>query len=183
MTDKYSQETPLSAVAGSQPKQTIIAIEGGIWRCAPVAETPSVLIEDWAVYEVQLANEAHRTRHFVGTRLDRGRTGRVSSAIVTFDPLKQCGVTESGRVYELIGRGRGPMPDAEYVWNAWRGINGATDIAELTAALCNGPLTARRLQKLRDLVDLEKTPALSSSAREMAKAMLSRHQPIDDTTT
>lgn len=86
---------------------------GAIWGVAPVAEEPEIRLYNWSIRAVL----PERTRHFVGWNR-ASREGRVSSAIVTFDPATRRGVTERGRVYELVGP-PGTHPDAEYVWGRW----------------------------------------------------------------
>ncbi|BDT72773.1 hypothetical protein os4_23180 [Comamonadaceae bacterium OS-4] len=132
MTNKTS-ETLNAAIAGAQPKIAVIAVSGGIWQCSPVSEKPEVLLEDWAVYEVKLPWNEHRTRHFAGTKIERGGgSGRVSTAIVSFDPTTRRGVTESGRVYELVRQRTGLMRDAEYTWNHWKSLHRAEDAVDVT---------------------------------------------------
>lgn len=107
-------------------------IQGGVWSCAPVPERPEVVLTDWRVFEVLLLGSTARTRHFAGYNA-RDREGRVSSAIVQFDPAAMCGVTKSARVYELRGRS-GWNSDADYVWNSWKHINSVTDALDVTTA-------------------------------------------------
>lgn len=88
-----------------------------VWVASPVAEVASVQLVRWRVYETSAGD-----RHFAGRNVQRG-TGRVSTAIVAFDAATQCGRTESGRVYELVGR-PGRDTDGDYVWGRWLKING-----------------------------------------------------------
>lgn len=111
----------------------LISIEGGIWECAPVSESPELELRAWHVFEVQLPDRPERTRHFTGYNAT-DREGRASSAIVTFDAATRRGVTQSGRVYELRG-GSGFNLDGEYVWNRWKAINGVTDVVDVTAEI------------------------------------------------
>lgn len=106
------------------------AIEGGVWACAPVSERPDLVLTDWRVFEVLLPGSTERTRHFVGYNTS-DREGRVSSAIVKFDPAAMCGVTKSDRVYELRGCS-GWNGDADYPWNRWKHINSVTDTLDVT---------------------------------------------------
>ena len=103
-------------------------ITGGVWSVAPVAEEPEVRLRHWSIREIF----PERTRHFVGWS-QAGREGRVSSAIVTFDPSTRRGVTERGRIYELIGP-PGTHPDAEYVWGRWMQLGEVLEgFADVTA--------------------------------------------------
>jgi hypothetical protein len=134
MANKSVKETPMASIAGAQPKLALIAVSGGVWRCSPVAEKPEVYLEDWAVYEVKLPWNEYRTRHFAGTKIERrGGSGRVSTAIVSFDPATRRGVTESGRVYELVKQRSGLMLDADYTWNHWKSLHRAADVTDVTA--------------------------------------------------
>jgi hypothetical protein len=129
---KMNTKTAFTAIAGTQPKLAVLAVSGGIWQCSPVSEVAEVCLEDWDVYEVKVPGRENRTRHFVGTKVDRGRSGRVSSPIVSFDSTARRGVTESGRVYELVGQRTGLGLDAEYTWNNWQQINHVTDVVNVT---------------------------------------------------
>ena len=110
--------------------ENITAISGGVWVCAPVSERPELTLTDWAVFELQLPGNPGRTRHLAGYNVT-DREGRASSAIVEFDPATWRGVTKSGRVYGLRGM-PGLSGEGEYVWRQWLGINGATDVADVT---------------------------------------------------
>jgi hypothetical protein len=114
-------------------KRSVLAadIQGGVWSCAPVSERPELVLTDWRVFEVLLPGSTARTRHYIGYNTS-DREGRVSSAIVMFDPAAMCGVTKSDRVYELRGRS-GWNGDADYTWNRWKHINSATDVVDVTA--------------------------------------------------
>lgn len=126
---------PPRGVADAPVEFTVISIEGGVWACAPVSERPEVVLTRWRVYEVALPGDTKRTRHFVGYN-PQDREGRVSSAIVQFDTATMCGVTQSGRVYELRGKS-GWDGDADYTWNRWKGINGVTEAVDVTGEIKN----------------------------------------------
>jgi hypothetical protein len=100
-------------------------VSGGIWRTAPVSQSPQIVLESWTIR--QLANG---DRHFVGWNCT-DHEGRASSKIVTFDPTSLRGVTRSGRVYELRGR-PGHDRDAEHVWASWLRINGKPAWTDVT---------------------------------------------------
>ena len=123
--------TGTSTEAGSQNELVLVAIEGGVWACAPVSERPQVVLTDWRVFDVPLPGKAKCTRHFVGYNIS-DYEGRVSSPIVKFDHLTMCGVTKSGRVYALRGSS-GWNGDAEYTWNRWLAMNRVTDVVDITA--------------------------------------------------
>ena len=127
----YKLNEGLTAIAGTQPKLAVIAISGGVWKCAPVSERPEIGLADWHVFEVKLPSRAERTRHFAGQNIT-DREGRTSSAIETFDAATSRGTTESGRVYELRGS-TGFSGDGEYTWNRWKSINSVTEVVDVTA--------------------------------------------------
>lgn len=83
-----------------------------------VTKTPEIQLTEWKVYSVVSPLWAKPTNHFVGIR-NSPYEGRVSSAIMHFDPITMTGITNSGRVYRLIG-GEGHNFDAEYVWDQWK---------------------------------------------------------------
>jgi hypothetical protein len=64
-------------------------------------------------------------------------SGRVSSPIVTFDRITLQGTTETGRVYELIGR-QGWSFNVEYVWKRWCELYEVTSYTDVTERLLNG---------------------------------------------
>ena len=130
---KFRQNPGLSAIAGTQPKLALIEIQGGVWKCKPVSERPEIILTDWHVFDVKLPGRAERTRHFAGQNITDGE-GRASSAITIFDTATGCGITESGRVYQLLGR-TGFTGDGEYTWNRWKTINAVTDADDVTAEI------------------------------------------------
>jgi hypothetical protein len=64
-------------------------------------------------------------------------SGRVSSPIVTFDPVTMQGKTQSGRIYELIGR-KGWSLNVEYVWKRWCEMYEVTSYTDVTERLLEG---------------------------------------------
>jgi hypothetical protein len=94
----------------------------------------------WCIFETD-----KDTRHFVGYD---GRSGRVLSFIVEFDPKTRKGTTASGRVYQLRGPSRGNS-DADYVWRRWRatcGVETYEDVSEQMIPGCKseeGPAQCR----------------------------------------
>jgi hypothetical protein len=102
-----------------------------IWSIESVSETPEVILDSWRVFDVPLDGpDQPWTRHFVGDA--RGeRQGQVSSAVEKFDVTTRCGVTRSGRIYQLAGR-PGLGSDAQYVWNRWKRIAGVAEERDMT---------------------------------------------------
>lgn len=94
-----------------------------------VEECGDIWLELWSIRQSEKG-----VRHFVGFNCLVG-TGRVSTAILSFDAQTRVGRTASGRTYHLVGRA-GHDRDAEYVWGcvvqAW-GLGHWTDV---TAELC-----------------------------------------------
>jgi hypothetical protein len=102
-----------------------------IWKLPSASEVPEVTLSQWRILETD-----DGTRHFVGTDV-LDSTGRVSSAIVTFDRVTLQGKTLSGRVYQLVGQ-EGWSGDAEYVWKGWCAVNDVKSYSDVTAQLLNG---------------------------------------------
>lgn len=90
-----------------------------IWAVGPVDVVPEKWLECWSVFKVTHAqnNPEAFAFHFVGWNV-RDREGAVSSKIMQFDPQSMSGVTNSGRVYQLMGV-PGSDPDADYVLRNW----------------------------------------------------------------
>ncbi len=101
------------------------------WTIASVEEDPETKLHDWRVYEVQQADRAGRSRHFVGS-VGRDYDGQCSSVIVHFDPATRRGLSELGRIYQLIGRGAGIGSNASYVWNTRKRKAGASTVVDVT---------------------------------------------------
>lgn len=108
-----------------------------IWSVAPVEEDPEIVLIHWCVVEFPNGD-----RHFVGYNTS-GREGRVSSLIVSFDPEKRCGVTQSGRVYSLSGP-TGRHGDAQYVFARWCSYNAVKPEDATMVDLGLGPEVARK---------------------------------------
>ena len=53
---------------------------------------------------------------------------------MTFDAATGCGMTQSGRVYQLQGSS-GISGDGAYTWNRWKSINSAADVVDVTAEI------------------------------------------------
>lgn len=67
------------------------------WSVATVDEQPDITLQCWRVYETERGEH-----HFVGYCIEN-ESGRVSSAIVSFDAKSGAGITRSGRRYVLSG--------------------------------------------------------------------------------
>jgi hypothetical protein len=102
-----------------------------IWTIASVTTEPQVTLSRWRILETE-----EGTRHFVGADA-RDFTGRVSSAIVVFDPPALRGQTISGRIYQLIGEPSWSS-DADYVWSLWCRVNNVPSHNDVTKQLLRG---------------------------------------------
>ena len=101
----------------------LLAISGGIWATAPIKEEPSISLTQWKIKETTIGN-------FFSGWNTRSREGRVSTRIVTYDPETKRGITESGRVYELVGES-GWNGDAEYVWARYKRIYNLVELTDV----------------------------------------------------
>jgi hypothetical protein len=104
-----------------------------IWPIERVADSPEIALRQWQIFEVRLPQNPGRTRHFVGYSV-QAQAGQVSSAIQLFDPQTMRGVTQSGRVYRLLGR-PGWHEDAEHTWERWKSICSITDAVDVTGSI------------------------------------------------
>jgi hypothetical protein len=102
-----------------------------IWRPRPASELPRIPLSRWRIFEIQ-----DGSRHFVGVDMFDS-SGRVSSPIVTFDPATMQGTTQTGRIYELIGR-TGSSLNVEYVWTRWCELYEVTSYIDVTERLLAG---------------------------------------------
>jgi ATP-dependent Lon protease len=101
-----------------------------IFKVSPVQQEPETVITRWSVREARFDDPNDQSRHVVGYVARQG-TGRVTSAIQSFDRDHQRITTSSGRVYQLEGP-PGFDPDAEYVWAQWKALNHVRDETDVT---------------------------------------------------
>ncbi|WP_239648188.1 hypothetical protein [Burkholderia pseudomallei] len=76
------------------------------------------------------------SQHFVGIDMF-DQSGRVSSPIVAFNAVSLQGVTQTGRIYELVGE-PGVALQAEYVWKKWCELYEVKSYIDITQRLLNG---------------------------------------------
>jgi hypothetical protein len=107
----------------------VLGITGGIHQVASVIDEPEIKLTQWSIKECD-RKDGRRTRHFIGYDI-KGNEGRVSSAIVEFDPARKRARTGSGRVYELVGPS-GHHRDADYVWERWMLLQKVKNDVEVT---------------------------------------------------
>lgn len=113
-----------------------IAVKSSIWRPADVSQEPETKLVDWQVYKVYIEQLGEYTMHFNGYTLGAYGEGRVCSPVVEFDKNTMRGVTQSGRIYELVGA-PGFNRDAEYVLNRWLSMNGNPEYVNITKEFTN----------------------------------------------
>ncbi|WP_250481721.1 hypothetical protein [Caballeronia sp. NCTM5] len=101
-----------------------------IWSPRPASEVPKIQMSQWRILELE-----DGSRHFVGVDMFES-SGRVSSRIVTFNPVTMQGTTSTGRVYELVG-GKGFSSDADYVWMRWCELNRVSSFTDVSERLLN----------------------------------------------
>lgn len=82
-----------------------------IRRAADVSIEPVVFLRPWRVFQLE-----DGSRHLCGGEGLFG--GRVSSAVMSIDYQAATAVTQSGRIYQLVGE-PGSDADTEYVWKHW----------------------------------------------------------------
>lgn len=99
-----------------------------VWRPRPVTELPTILLSRWRILETD-----EGSRHFVGVDMF-DLSGRVSSPIVMFDPVTMQGTTQTGRIYELVGR-KGSSLNVDYVWVRWCELYEVTLYTDVTERL------------------------------------------------
>jgi hypothetical protein len=103
-----------------------------IWKVEDVDGEPEVVLVRWRILETDSGD-----RHLAGARED-DFTGRVSTAITTFDPARMMATTLSGRTYQLRGA-PAYNPDAQYVWEQWCVVNEVRMSSDVTAAVYEEP--------------------------------------------
>ena len=108
----------------------------------PVSHEPVAVMTQWRLFQL-LGPTGRRSRHLVGRT---GREGRVCSALASLDLLTLTAISGSWRFYRLLGP-PGHDPDAQYVWNAWTRVTGATHVRDVTRAL----LRLRRMRGLQGM--------------------------------
>lgn len=90
-----------------------------VWRAGSIEQQPSVELYNWTIKQMK------EGQYFVGDEV-RG-SGRVSTAIQTYDPETKRGITASGRIYQLLGESH-YSSNGEYVWQYYKQVNGLTEI-------------------------------------------------------
>ncbi len=114
-----------------------------VWQIDSIEDRPDVTLRDWAVFEVPLHGPGQPwTRHLAGWSCE-DQQGQVCSAVQQFSPQTGSCVTESGRVYRLLGQ-PGLNADAQYVWNRWKRIAGLSEQREVTKEVADALRTAKK---------------------------------------
>jgi len=96
-----------------------------IWSVADVDDQPEITLRSWRVYETERGEH-----HFIGYCVEN-ESGRVSSAIVSFDAKTRAGITRSGRRY-VLSEEPGFNPDAFHVWSIWAARYGVTETKDVS---------------------------------------------------
>ncbi len=145
-----------------------------IWQTPGVDEQPKLIMDCWRIVEVvwsvaelakamrcdeqgavqwlrdhdvDLANPARPTsRHLVGY-VRQNREGRLSSAILEFDPEQRIGHTSTGRTYGLTGD-PGWDEDARYVFHRWMASFGIGEWRDVTDEVLGAFVKPSTIQKL-----------------------------------
>lgn len=107
-----------------------------VYPLPSVTDMPTSTLVAWSVFETETAQ-----RHLCGYSR-REREGRVTSAVLAFDPATGSFTTSRGRVYRVEGQ-PGHDLDAEYVRGRWLAINGSPAIADVTQEVWNAIQDAR----------------------------------------
>lgn len=94
-------------------------------RPADVSIEPVVFLRPWQVFQLE-----DGSRHLSGGEGFFG--GRVSSAVMSIDYEAARAVTQSGRIYELVGE-PGSDADMDYVWERWTAGYNVTQWTDVTA--------------------------------------------------
>lgn len=101
-----------------------------IFKVTSVQQEPEAVMTRWAVREARFDDPNDQSRHVVGYVARQG-TGRVTSAIQSFDRDHRRITTSSGRIYQLEGP-PGFDSDAEYVWAHWKALNQVREETDVT---------------------------------------------------
>jgi hypothetical protein len=96
------------------------------WHPQSVQEEPEIVLIDWSVRRTERGE-----CHLVGMRVDT-LTGRVSSAIASFDARTRTAETSTGRMYRLQGESRWNA-DAADVWQSWCTMYRVASSSDVTA--------------------------------------------------
>lgn len=103
-----------------------------VWKIASIEARPNATLSEWAVFEVPLNGpDKQWTRHLAGWSCE-DRQGQVCSPVVAFDPTTAACITQSGRVYRLLGV-PGMCSDGDYVLRQWLAINDMAELRDVTA--------------------------------------------------
>ncbi|CAJ8263560.1 Uncharacterised protein [Burkholderia pseudomallei] len=102
-----------------------------IWKPPPVSRLSLIPLSRWRIFEL-----TDGSRYFVGVDMF-DQSGRVSSPIVAFNAVSLQGTTQTGRIYELVGK-PGMSFQAEYVWRKWCELYEVTSYKDVTQRLLNG---------------------------------------------
>ena len=100
-----------------------------LWVVEALYARAQIVVREWQVFELQLANWPRLTRHFVGYEY-RTKTPFVSAEIVKFDPDRAIGWDASGG-YILLVDALGSAPTQEF--SDWCTKHQASDVVDVSA--------------------------------------------------
>lgn len=103
-----------------------------IWRTPSVENEPVIELTDWRVFALSSNEMETRTLHLVGYQ-QAYRQGRISTALIMYDPATKRAQTQSGRTYILIGGPGSGSSDGLYTLDVWSRMNGFTNKEDVTA--------------------------------------------------
>ena len=107
-----------------------------VWNTLSAQVQPELTLRSWQVMQLPCGD-----LHLVGYCIENSE-GRTSSAVEVFDKERLVAMTDSGRVYRLLGSPGGNL-DAEYVWRRWARINDATEWTDIGPAIWREVKAAR----------------------------------------
>jgi hypothetical protein len=89
-------------------------------KAPPVEEQPEIHLEQWVLCRIGPDMYGHSRYSLAGIPVETSRM-RMTTFLVSFDPDEKTAVTESGRVYRLVGDNAitRPHPDTEIMIRQW----------------------------------------------------------------
>ncbi len=101
------------------------------WKRGPTSKLPQPPLSQWRKFETDDGSQ-----HCVGAHMFDS-LGCVSSPIVTFDQATRRGTTQTGCIYEPVGR-KGSSLNVDYVWIGWCELFEVTTYTDVNERLLDG---------------------------------------------